>query len=426
MKKNERLDALTILVKLFEDRVPLSHLMQASKDLAPLAKEICFGVCRHYYRLEILANCLMKKRPKEFEIWLILLIGLYQLHFMKKPDYAVVKETVALVDSVKKSWAKGLVNAVLRTYCREHLALGARLEASNDYRYGHPAWFVKRLQKDWPQDWQSILDANDIHPPMSLRINQSRIKREAYLQRLEQAGLNASLHLYSVDGLKLEKPCSVQDLPGFAEGDLSVQDESAQLALALLALKPNLRVLDACCAPGGKTCHILEAEPKLTEILALDNDNKRLERVAENLARLSLKANLVQGDALKPDSWWDGKPFDRILLDAPCSATGVVRRHPDIKLLRTEAEIDYVADLQFALLQSLWPLLAPQGLMVYATCSVMSQENELQIKRFVAQQSDCQFIDSDKPWGRRTGHGWQILPGDFDGDGFFYSLLQKG
>nr|MBA2653299.1 16S rRNA (cytosine(967)-C(5))-methyltransferase [Tatlockia sp.] len=205
----------------------------------------------------------------------------------------------------------------------------------------------------------------------------------------------------------------------------SVQDESAQLAVSLLALAPNLRLLDACCAPGGKTCHILEAEPALADCLALDNDKTRLERVAENLDRLALKARIVKGDGLKPESWWDGQLFDRILLDAPCSATGVIRRHPDIKLLRTEEEISRVAELQFALLQSLWPLLAPKGLLVYATCSVMNQENEQQIARFVGQQADCQFLDDEKPWGRATGHGWQILPSETGGDGFFYSVLQK-
>lgn len=425
MKKNERAEALTLLLKLFKDKTPLSHLMQANKNLSPMTKEICFGICRHYYRLEALADCLLKKRPKEPEIWLIILIGLYQLHFMKKSDYAVVYETVALLDLLKKSWAKGLVNAVLRTYCREQTKLVSTLQQKENFLYGHPDWFIKRIKNDWPKDWQAILEANDCHPPMSLRVNRRRSSRSDYRLRLEQAGLKLKEHRFSIDGLTLEQPCNVQDLPGFAEGDCSVQDESAQLAVSLLDLKPNLRLLDVCCAPGGKTCHILEAEPGLSACLALDIDEKRLERVRENLSRLGLEANLLQGDGLNPKSWWDGQPFDRILLDAPCSATGVIRRHPDIKLLRTEAEISKISDLQFALLQSLWPLLAPKGILVYATCSVMSQENDEQIARFIAQQSDCQFLAEDKPWGRKLGHGWQILPGDFDNDGFFYSILQK-
>lgn len=425
MKKNDRLQALEILLKFFEEQIPLSHLMQASKDLSPLSKEICFGVCRHYYRLQALANCLLAKPPKSFEVFLVILIGLYQLHFLKKPDYAVVKETVALLEPLKKTWAKSLVNAVLRTFCREQSSLLARLEKNEDFIYGHPDWFIKRLQNDWPDDWQQILKANDSHPPMSLRVNRQKLDRDAYLLRLEQAGLKANPLCFSADGIILEQPCGVNELPGFAEGDLAVQDQSAQLAVSLLALQPNLRVLDACCAPGGKTCHILETEPRLAVCLALDSDKKRLERVEQNLSRLGLSAHLVQGDGLKPEKWWDGKLFDRILLDAPCSATGVIRRHPDIKLLRTEDEINKVAELQLALINSLWPLLAPEGLLVYATCSVMKQENENQMKNFISQHSDCQFIADDKPWGRTTGNGWQILPGDTEGDGFFYSVLKK-
>lgn len=425
MNKNDRLEAQQILFKLFLDKTPLSHSMQANRDLSPLTKEICFGVCRHYYRLQALADCLMKKHPKALEVWLTLLVGLYQLHFMQKPDYAVVKETVALLEPLKKSWAKGLVNAVLRTYCRERVALLAQVEKKDDFIYGHPNWFIQRLQKDWPKDWQRILQANDSHPPMSLRVNRRRIQRNQYMQRLEQAGLKAKPHHYAEDGLILKQPCDVNELPGFAEGEVSVQDEAAQLAASLLALEPKLRLLDACCAPGGKTCHILEVEPELATCLALDLDKKRLARVAENLSRLGLKASLVQADALKPETWWDGQLFDRILLDAPCSATGVIRRHPDIKILRTEAEIDKAAALQSALLESLWPLVAPKGLLVYATCSVMRQENEEQMVRFIAEHQDCQFFEENKPWGHFTGHGWQVLPGEFEGDGFFYSVLKK-
>ena len=423
MKKNERLQALHILLKLFKDKLPL----QIGPDLSPLTKEICFGLCRHYYRLQALADCLVEKRPKAIEVWLVLLIGLYQLHFMQKPDYAVVKETVALLDKLKKSWAKGLVNAVLRNYCREQTALLSRLENENnaDFIYGHPDWFVKRIQADWPDDWKAILKANDKHPPMSLRVNQRRVRTEDYLVSLEQQGIKAYSQPYSSVGITLEKPCDVSDLPGFADGDVSVQDESAQLAVSLLDLQPGLKLLDACCAPGGKTCHILETEPALSSCVALDVDDKRLQRVAENLSRLNLKAHLLQGNGLKPDSWWDGLLFDRILLDAPCSATGVIRRHPDIKLLRTEAEISKVADLQYALLESLWPLLARDGLLVYATCSVMSQENEQQIARFVAKHPGCQCMMEDKPWGRATSHGWQIFPSEAKGDGFFYSVLRK-
>ncbi len=425
MKKNERLQALGILLKLVQDKVPLAQLLRATDGLSPFVKEICFGVCRHYYRLQVLADCLVRKRPKEVEIWLVLLVGLYQLHFMHKPEYAVVKETVALLEPLKKIWAKGLVNAVLRTFCREQATVLARLQDNDHFIYGHPSWFIQRLKTDWPQDWQNVLQANDEHPPMSLRVNQRRVQRSQYLTHLEAMGISARPQTYSSVGLNLEVACDVHDLPGFGTGDVSVQDESAQLAVTLLALEPGLRVLDACCAPGGKTCHIVEAEPKLAECVAIDVDENRLQLVSENLSRLHLQASLRQADALKPETWWDGSLFDRILLDAPCSATGVIRRHPDIKLLRSETDISKVVDLQFRLLHSLWPLLAPGGLLVYATCSVLSAENEQQIAHFIAQQADCQCIAADKPWGRSTDHGWQILPTAAHGDGFFYSVLKK-
>ncbi|HHF7346146.1 TPA: 16S rRNA (cytosine(967)-C(5))-methyltransferase RsmB [Legionella feeleii] len=425
MKKNERLQALRILVKLLQERTPLSHLFQAQSELTPLTKEICFGVCRHYFRLQAIADCLVDKRPKAVEVWLVLLIGLYQLHFMQKPDYAVVKETVALLDPLKKSWAKGLVNAVLRTYCREQDALVARLQTNPDFLYGHPAWFVERLQKDWPDGWQAILQANDAHPPMSLRVNRQRGDRAAYLERLHQKGIKAYPTMDAIQGITLENACNVDDLPGFSCGDVSVQDEAAQFAVSLLSLQPGLRLLDACCAPGGKTCHILETEPALKACIALDIDEKRLQRVRENLTRLNLKATLLQGDGLKPESWWDGQLFERILLDAPCSATGVIRRHSDIKLLRTEAEVTEITHLQRALLKSLWPLLAPQGLLVYATCSILKEENEQQIAQFVAKHPDCEVVTGQKNWGRVTGYGWQIFPGENNRDGFFYSVLRK-
>lgn len=426
MKKNERLQALRILVKLLQDRTPLTHLFQAQSEVTPLTKEICFGVCRHYFRLQALADCLVDKRPKAVDVWMVLLIGLYQLHFMQKPDYAVVKETVALLEPLKKSWAKGLVNAVLRTYCREQAVLVARLQTNHDFLYGHPAWFVRRLQMDWPNDWQHILQGNETHPPMSLRVNQQRNDRVTYLERLQQKGIKAYPTTDAIMGVTLESACNVEELPGFGAGDVSVQDEAAQLAVSLLSLKPGLRLLDACCAPGGKTCHILETEPALQDCIALDIDEKRLQRVRENLTRLNLKATLLQGDGLKPQSWWDGQLFERILLDAPCSATGVIRRHSDIKLLRTEAEVTEIAHLQSALLQSLWPLLAPQGLLVYATCSILKEENEQQIAQFVANHPDCQLVAEQKTWGRATSYGWQILPGENNRDGFFYSVLRKG
>ncbi len=425
MKKNERLQALNILTSLLQDNIQLSHLLATSAPLSPLTKEICFGVCRHYFRLSALADRLLTKRPKAIDVWTSLLIGLYQLHYLRIPDYAVVKETVALVDQIKKPWAKGLVNAILRTYCREQETLLAELQNNPSFSLGHPQWLTKRLQAAWPNDWQTILQANDTHPPMSLRVNRYRTTASDYLNTLKQVDIEAHQLNHAPFGLVLAKPCDVNELPGFSSGDVSVQDEAAQLAVSLLELKPGLRLLDACAAPGGKTCHILETEPGLSACVALDVDSKRLSRVQENLNRLNLQATLIKGDGTQPQAWWDGVLFDRILLDAPCSATGVIRRHPDIKLLRKAIDIDTVTQLQQTLLHALWPLLAPGGIFVYATCSIMPEENEQQISRFVGTQEDCRFLAHEHPWGRSTGHGWQILPGDNNMDGFFYSTLIK-
>jgi len=425
MKKNERLQALLILTAVLENQTQLSQRISSAPQLSPLSKEICFGVCRHYFRLAAIADKLLNKRPKEIDVWASLLIGLYQLHYLRIPDYAVVKETVALLEQVKKTWAKGLVNAILRRYCREQEALLSSLNQDPAFLYGHPEWLIKRLKKTWPNDWQAILKANDMHPPMTLRVNAKHSSAKEYQQRLQEKAIEAQILPYASQGIVLTKPCDVHELPGFALGDVSVQDEAAQLAVSLLDLKPGLRVLDACAAPGGKTCHILETEPALSACIALDIDGKRLNRIQENLNRLSLQATMIKGDGVHPEAWWDGVLFDRILLDAPCSATGVIRRHPDIKLLRTVDDIAAVTNLQRDLLNALWPLLAPGGLMVYATCSIMPEENEQQIYNFISHQNDCQFIAKNQPWGRATNHGRQILPGDNNMDGFFYSVLMK-
>lgn len=425
MKKNERLQALQILTTVLQEKTPLLHLMQAAGDLSPFSKELCFGVCRQYYRLQALADCLVKKRPKQEDVWICLLMGLYQLHYLKIPDYAVVKESVALLAPIKKVWAKGLMNAILRTYCREQERLISQLEHDQTFIHGHPDWLIKRIKASWPDYWEAILQANDTHPPMSLRINHQRTTAETYLSTLKNADIEARLHPYATNGIILNTPCGVLDLPGFTQGDVSVQDAAAQLTVSLLDLKPGLRLLDACCAPGGKTCHILETQPDLAACVSLDIERSRLTRVQENLNRLNLHATLIQGDGLNPQAWWNGVLFDRILLDAPCSATGVIRRHPDIKLLRTEAEILAITKTQHDLLSALWPLLAPGGIMLYATCSIMPEENELQVAKFAAHHLDCKIEVCDKPWGHSTGHGWQILPGEYEMDGFFYSVLRK-
>lgn len=422
MKPNERLQAFNILLSVVKHKSSLTQCMPPSAELSPWTKALCFGVCRHFFRLEALAYTLVDKKPKNIEIWLILLMGLYQLHYMRQADYAVIKETVGLLDCIKKTWAKGLVNAVLRNFCRQSTNLLAVLEHQPAWIYGQPAWLMSQLQKDWPDDWQHIAMANDAHPPMTLRVNKQKNTVSDYLAQLNQA---AKAHPIAMDAITLDSPCDVHELPGFSEGLVSVQDAAAQLAASLLDLKPGLRLLDACCAPGGKTCHILETQTQLAFTLALDVDAKRLDLVRANLNRLNLQTELKQADALTPDLWWDGQLFDRILLDAPCSATGVIRRHPDIKLLREADDILTISQVQKQLLQALWPLLAPGGIMVYATCSLIRRENDESLRQFLSVHSDCQIIKINASWGRPTEFGRQILPGDEGMDGFFYSVLQK-
>lgn len=425
MKNNGRLQALKILTVLLDEKSSLSHLMPTSAETLPMTKELCFGFCRHYFRLAAIADCLVDKRPKATEVWIALLMGLYQLHFMRQPDYAVVKETVALLEKIKKTWAKGLVNAVLRSFCREKTTILLKLEAKESFAYGQPQWLLRRLKSDWPDDWQAVAQANDAHPPMTLRVNLKQNSVDEYIKKLDAVGIGATRHLASPVGITLTTPCDVHTLPEFAQGAVSVQDGAAQLAASLLDLKPGIRVLDACCAPGGKTCHILEVEPELSACVAVDVDSKRLKRVKDNLDRLNLKATLVQGDASIPKTWWDGQLFDRILLDAPCSAIGVIRRHSDIKLLRTKEDIDTIVALQSSMMNALWPLLKEGGLMVYATCSIISAENTEQVKHFLDNHADARLVTMDVPWGRATGYGQQILPGEQGMDGFFYSVLMK-
>jgi 16S rRNA (cytosine967-C5)-methyltransferase len=422
MNKNERQQALKALVTVLNDHTPLSYL---TAPLSPFSRELCFGVCRHYYRLEWIAQQFVKKKPKDLEVWLNILMGLYQLHYLRTPAYAVVKESVDLLSTNHLKWAKGLVNAVLRNYCRQADALAQTSLKHPAFIHGHPVWFQKRMQKAWPDEWQTILTANDMHPPLSLRVNTRHETAKTYISRLEQQSVHATLHQYASHGLTLTTPCDVQTLPGFHEGHVSVQDEAAQLAVSLLDLQPGLRVLDACSAPGGKTCHMLETEPHLQACVAVEIDAKRLARVRENLNRLHLHATLIEGDAQTPEVWWDGHFFDRILLDAPCSATGVIRRHPDIKILRTEEDIRQVTSIQANMLEALWPLLAEHGRLVYATCSVMPEENEHQLAKFVTKHPDCIVHKESQAWGKQTGHGWQILPGQHNMDGFFYGVLEK-
>lgn len=398
----------------------------AARDRA-LTQELAFGAARWQPRLQLLIDrCLNKPlKAADNDISALLLVGLYQLLYLRIPPHAALGETVACADLLGKGHLKGLANALLRTVQRELPRLLAELERDPVLHTAHPRWLQKRLKADWPEHWQAICEANNQPPPFIVRVNRRRIERSAYLQQLADAGLEAQPCRFSEDAVLLAKPCDVQQLPGFAQGWLSVQDEAAQLAAGLLDLAPGQRVLDACAAPGGKTCHLLEREPRLAEVLALDLEPSRLARVQENLDRLQLNARLIAADGRAVDQWWDGQNFSRILLDAPCSATGVIRRHPDIKLTRTAEDIAALAQLQGQLLDALWPTLEVGGILLYATCSVLPQENSDNIAAFLARTPSARELDIVGDFGLKQPHGRQLFPQSAGHDGFYYAKLMK-
>ena len=390
-----------------------------------LLQELGYGVCRWQPMLQALLDRLLERPldPREPAVRALLLTGLYQLHYLRIPEHAAVAETVTAARQLRKPWAAGLVNAVLRSFLRRRAELLAALETDREALTAHPRWLLDALERDWPEDWAAIIAANNARPPFTLRVNARRVSREACRSRLAEAGWTAEPGA-APTALALAEPVEPTLLPGFVEGWISVQDAAAQWAAPLLDLRPGLRVLDACAAPGGKTGHLLEVAPDL-DLTALDRDAARLGRVRENLARLRSSARLVVGDAERPAEWWDGIPYDRILVDAPCSATGVIRRHPDIKLLRRERDIAALAESQRAMLNSLWPLLRPDGRLLYATCSVLRQENEEVVAAFLATHPDAWEPPLVAGWGRARSRGRQILPGEAGMDGFYYAALIK-
>lgn len=383
---------------------------------------LCYGVCRRYFYLDALLQQLMDKplKAKDQDIYILLLVGLYQLIDMRVPAHAAIAETVDAVKKFKKIWAKGLVNAVLRNYQRHATELQETLQDNLSAEYSHPMWLIEKTRQEWPVDWQAILTANNQHPPLALRVNQQKITREQYL-----TSIPAHILPETQSGIVLEKPLDVQQIPGFLTGEVSVQDGAAQLAAELLMLAPGQRVLDACAAPGGKTAHILELQPQLAELVAIDRDEKRLNSVRENLQRLQISATLIAADAADTTHWWDKTLFDRILLDAPCSASGVIRRHPDIKLLRRPTDIAKLAIEQLRLLEALWPLLKTDGLLVYATCSIFTEENTRVLQTFLQAHPEAKIDRITTEWGKECAVGKQILPGMHEMDGFYFARLRK-
>ena len=388
------------------------------------AQELVLGTLRYLPRLDAWLAHVSARPPADEAIRALALLGLYQLGFTRVPSHAAVSTSVELTRAIGKSWAAGFVNAVLRRFAAERDAI-REIELSANARLAHPAWMLCEFEQAWPDAWESIALANLERPPMTLRVNSGRTSRQRYLDRMAGDGIAARATRHSDQGVTLVSPRAVESLPGFGDGLVSVQDEAAQLAATLLDAPVASRVLDACAAPGGKTGHILELGAGGVEVVALDHDPRRIEDLRDTLTRLGPAARVQIGDAGNPDAWWDGRPFDRILLDAPCSGTGVIRRHPDIKVLRRPEDIDTMANRQSVMLHALWPLLARGGRLLYATCSVLPRENTSVIGNFLTDHTDAAAVPIDASWGRPAGHGRQILPGDDAMDGFFYAALAK-
>jgi len=429
---NPRLAAAKALAAVLSGKASLNSSLPTQLDKVEdrdrgFTQDLAFGTARWQPRLSALAEKLLQKpfKAADADVEALLLVGLYQLLYTRVPAHAAIGETVGCADKLKKPWAKGLLNAVLRNAQRESETIFAELERDPVVRTAHPRWLQKSLKAFWPEQWEAICAANNAHPPMILRVNRRHHSRDAYLALLGEAGIAATPCVYSRDGIVLEAAADVRSLPGFAEGWISVQDEAAQLAADLLNLAPGQRVLDACCAPGGKTCHILEAEPALAGVVAVDLEAKRLVRVKENLERLGLNAELIAADGRDIDKWWDGKPFQRILLDAPCSATGVIRRHPDIKLTRQPDDIVALAQLQGELLDAMWKTLEVGGILVYATCSTLPTENTEVIAAFLERTPGARELDLATAAGIKQPHGRQLLAQQGGHDGFYYAKLIK-
>ena len=383
-------------------------------------QDIVYGSLRHLGRLDVWLEALLQRPLTDPQLGLLLRVALYQLAFTRAPAHAVVHNAVT---AAGEGWQGGLANAVLRNFQRRRAELEKHADAIPMGRWSHPDWWINQVKAEYPEQWQSILQAGLAHPPFTLRVNAQRGTTASYWQRLTEAGLPAQQT--GPVALTLDKAVDVYQLPGFAEGEVSIQDAGAQWAAVLLDVQPGQRVLDACAAPGGKTGHLLECAA--IELTALDIDGARLSRVQQNLDRLGLKAQLVQGDAAQPASWWDGRPFDRILADAPCSASGVVRRNPDIKWLRRAEDIAAFGRQQAAMLDALWPLLAPGGKLLYATCSIFQAENQLQVQAFIDRQANngqAKPVKVEVDVDSLARNNGQILP-DATHDGFFYALLHK-
>jgi 16S rRNA (cytosine967-C5)-methyltransferase len=427
---NTRWIAARVITRVIQDGQSLTSALdnilkpvESAQDKA-FIQAICYGVCRFYHRLDFISNALINKPLKTLEVKALILIGLYQLNYMRVKPHAAVSETVQAARSLP--WARALINGVLRNYLRKQDELEQQASNVKTAAFSHPDWLILSIEHDWSEQAETILFENNQAPPMALRVNTTKTTIDQYLQLLQDQPISAKAVSFCPSGIILDKPVPIEALPRFADGWVSIQDCAAQLAAELLAVESGQRVLDVCAAPGGKTAHLLERHAGIRELVAVDIDEGRMLRVKENLDRLQLKATLIVGDAANPNAWWDGKHFDRILLDAPCSATGVIRRHPDIKLLRRDEDIAALVAMQKNMLNAIWPLLASGGVLLYATCSVLKNENEKQIQDFLSTHNDAVELPiTTDEWGVPGLFGRQILTGESFMDGFYYARIVK-
>lgn len=405
----------------------LTEVLRKIRQTRPLLTEqqrgafqdIAYGVLRHYGQLNTILNALLTKPVPNKNLHYLLLTGLYQLCYSRAPAYTVVDHAVSSSRKISRNHAiPGLINAVLRNFIRQRATLLEQARDDEVARYSYPQWWIDKLRQQYPQDYEAILLAGNEHPSMTLRVNQSRITVDTYQVKLKDYGIDSER--LGESALKLSKPIAVEKLPGFAEGLVSIQDAGAQLAALLLGAREDMRVLDACAAPGGKSTHLSELTGKIV-LTVLDKQEERLVMLKENFSRLKIaNYRLICGDAMNPSQWWDGQPFDRILADVPCSASGVVNRHPDIKWLRRPGDIDNFARTQATILNKLWPLLQRRGKLLYATCSVFHEENDSVVSKFLADHRDATML----PCYHRETDCSRLLPNTRH-DGFFYALFQK-
>jgi 16S rRNA (cytosine967-C5)-methyltransferase len=427
-----RLAAVRCVVAVLAQRRMLDEVIPAAvSGLAPrdraLAQELSYGVLRWYHRYDALLGQLLHRpmAPADLDVRALLMTALHEIVQLRTPDHAAVSEAVKGARALGKPRASGFANALLRRFLRERSRLLEAADGEPVARHSHPAWLIEALRRDWPDYWEQILARNNERPPMDIRVNLRACPRQDYARLLAAAGIGSRASALSDCGMRLDRPVHVTDLPGFGAGWVTVQDLAAQLAAPLLGAGAGQRVLDACAAPGGKASHILESCPGIAELVAVDRGEERIRLMRENFARLRLPATIIQGDASCPGDWWDDRQFERILLDAPCSATGVIRRHPDIKVRREQNQLAQLERLQTALLDALWPLVAPGGRLLYVTCSLLRSENDGQIEKFTATHKDVRVLPINAAWGCATRLGRQALPPIDDTDGFYHALLER-